>query len=576
MTVRYPSIVALWAATILAGCGGGEAPEQPSAAATTAAPATGERTLTIGISQFPSTMHPNIESMVAKSYVRAFLARPLTLWNADWEVVCGICLKLPTIENGLAVLETTPDGEPGIAITFEIPAGAAWGDGAPLTSADFEFAWQVGRNAQTGANNTEMYRRTYQFDVVNERKFVLHIDRVSFDYNRFGNLYPLPKHEEAELFADDPYEYRHRTNYNADPTIRGLWFGPFVLTDFQQGSSLTLERNPHWFGQEPYFDRVVIRAIQNTSALEANLRSGTIDMIAGELGLQLDQALAFEKRHGEQYDIIFKSGLHYEHIDLNLENPILADKRVRHAIMHGISRAMISDRLFDGRQPVAHTSISPLDKNASDNITRYSYDPDKAQSLLDAAGWTEFRDGVRYNETGTPLRLEIMSTAGDKTRERVQQVLQSQLGEIGLDLRIRNEAARVFFGQTTRERRFSGMAMFAWVSAPDNVPRSTLHSSEIPTAENNYAGQNYTTFSLPELDDIIDALELELDEEKRFPLWERIQQIYSEEIPIIPLYFRANAYILPKWLKGLRPTGHLDPSSNAAEHWHREDGDNPG
>jgi peptide/nickel transport system substrate-binding protein len=320
----------------------------------------------------------------------------------------------------------------------------------------------------------------------------------------------------------------------------------------------------------------VIRAIQNTSALEANLRSGTIDMIAGELGLQLDQALAFEKRHGEQYDIIFKSGLHYEHIDLNLENPILADKRVRHAIMHGISRAMISDRLFDGRQPVAHTSISPLDKNASDNITRYSYDPDKAQSLLDAAGWTEFRDGVRYNETGTPLRLEIMSTAGDKTRERVQQVLQSQLGEIGLDLRIRNEAARVFFGQTTRERRFSGMAMFAWVSAPDNVPRSTLHSSEIPTAENNYAGQNYTTFSLPELDDIIDALELELDEEKRFPLWERIQQIYSEEIPIIPLYFRANAYILPKWLKGLRPTGHLDPSSNAAEHWHREDGDNPG
>ncbi len=120
------------------------------------------------------------------------------------------------------------------------------------------------------------------------------------------------------------------------------------------------------------------------------------------------------------------------------------------------------------------------------------------------------------------------------------------------------------------------MAMFAWISAPDNPPRTILHSSEIPTAENNYAGQNYTTINMPELDATIEALEQELDEEKRFPLWEKVQQIYSEEIPVVPLYFRANAYILPKWLKGLRPTGHLDSSSNAAEYWYREEGDSGG
>jgi peptide/nickel transport system substrate-binding protein len=530
------------------------------------------KTLTIGLSQYPSTMHPNIETMVAKSYVRGFLARSMTYFDADWNLVCGLCVTLPTIENGLAVLEQTPEGTPGIAVSYELPAGVTWGDGTPVTTADIAFAWEVGQNTKTGANNLEMYTRGYKLDVIDERNFTLHINKVTFDYNQLGDLYPLPKHLEGELFAEDPYEYRHRTNYNANTTVAGLWWGPYIITDTQQGSTVTMERNPHWYGKAPYFDRVVVRAIQNTSAMEANLRSGTIDMVAGELGIHLDQALAFEKRHGEMYNIIYKPGLHYEHIDLNLENPILKDKRVRQALMFSIDRQLISDLLFQGRQPVANTNVSSLDRVSSNNVKTYSLDLEKAAALYDAAGWSDMKEGIRHNAQGEPLRLEIMSTASDKTREKVEQVLQSQLKQAGVDLRIHNEQARVFFGQTTRERKFSAMAMYAWVSAPENVPRSTLHSSEIPTAENNYTGQNYTTISMPELDATIDAIEAELDADKRLPLWEKMQQIYAEEVPVMPLYFRANAYVLPKWLKGLRPTGHLDQSTNHAEYWHREEG----
>ena len=85
-----------------------------------------------------------------------------------------------------------------------------------------------------------------------------------------------------------------------------------------------------------------------------------------------------------------------------------------------------------------------------------------------------------------------MTTAGNRTRELVSQVLQSQWRFIGIDVRIRNEPARVFFGQTVTERKFPAMAMFAWISSPENVPRSQLHSAHIPSAGNNYAGQNYT------------------------------------------------------------------------------------
>ena len=96
-----------------------------------------------------------------------------------------------------------------------------------------------------------------------------------------------------------------------------------------------LEPNPTWWGEPPQFRRIVVKVIENTAALEANLLSGSIDMIAGELGLTIDQALAFEKRHGDQFKIVYEPGLTYEHIDLNLDNPILADVRVRKALIMG-------------------------------------------------------------------------------------------------------------------------------------------------------------------------------------------------------------------------------------------------
>ena len=115
------------------------------------------------------------------------------------------------------------------------------------------------------------------------------------------------------------------------------------------------------------------------------------------------------------------------------------------------------------------------------------------------------------------------------------------------------------------------MAMFAWISAPESVPRTTLHSTYIPTAENSYAGQNYTGYVSPEMDKLIDEVEVELDRDKRKIIWTKIQQIYASDLPALPLYFRADAFILPKWLKGVRPTGHQYPSSLEIETWHAAD-----
>ncbi|HEX2115339.1 MAG TPA: peptide ABC transporter substrate-binding protein, partial [Alphaproteobacteria bacterium] len=145
--------------------------------------------------------------------------------------------------------------------------------------------------------------------------------------------------------------------------------------------------------------------------------------------------------------------------------------------------------------------------------------------------------------------------------------LQSQWRRLGVEIRLRNEPARVFFGQTMKQRQYTGLAMYAWISAPESLPRLTLHSKEIPSAANNYAGQNTPGFRNAEADEVIDKIEVEIDRDRRKALWHRLQEIYVEELPVLPLFFRADSYIVPKWLTGIEPTGHQIPSTMWIERW---------
>ncbi len=111
------------------------------------------------------------------------------------------------------------------------------------------------------------------------------------------------------------------------------------------------------------------------------------------------------------------------------------------------------------------------------------------------------------------------------------------------------------------------MAMYAWISSPENVPRSILHSSEMPSEANAFAGQNAAGFKSEAMDHLIDALEIELDPQKRNALWAEAQRLYATELPSLPLYFRSDVFILPKWLAGVRPTGNQSPTTLWITDW---------
>jgi peptide/nickel transport system substrate-binding protein len=283
--------------------------------------------------------------------------------------------------------------------------------------------------------------------------------------------------------------------------------------------------------------------------------------------LTIDQVLALRKQRPNDFTYVFKPSLTYEHIDLQKDNPVLADVWVRRALLYALDRETLVKKLFEGLQPVANTWVNPLSPYYDKKVVSYGYDPAKAKVLLAQAGWAPGPDGVDRNTAGQRLSLEIVTTSGNRLRELVEQVLQSQWKAAGIEVVIKNEPARTLFGETLKKRAYTGMAMYAWSSGVTESPRLTLGTEQIPTAADNYGGANYIAFSDAKMDADIARADSELDPAKQRATWLDMQKIYAEQLPVLPLFFRAEAHVVPTWLKGYAPTGHSGFTTLWAEYW---------
>lgn len=531
--------------------------------------------LTIGIDQEFETLNPVIHQMVASTLIMYASIHPLVSLDPDWNWKCYLCVDIPTFENGKARF-IEEGGVKKIVTDWEIKANAKWADGAPVTGRDVKLGWEVGGSPNVSVGEKDQYTNIEKIDVdpKDPKKFTMTYRVLRYDFAHLGTFYILPDHVERAVWEETKGvvgEYEKRTKYATEPTNPGLYSGPYRATEISLGSHVILERNPHYYGSPAKIAKLIYKLIPDTATLEANLLSGTIDMVS-ELGFTLDQAIAFEKRLAsdaalaQKYKIQYRESIQYEHIDLNVRGPVLSDMRVRQALVYAIDRDKLTQALFAGKQKKALHFLHPLDPYYTEDVAQYPYDPAKAAALLEEAGWKVGPDGFRYKD-GQKLSLPFMTTAQNKVRELVQVYLQGEWKKIGVDVQIKNEPARVFFGETVRRGAYAGMVMFTWSGSPDNPPRFMLHSSQIPAEANGYSGQNSGGWTNKLADESLDAVVKEFDFEKRKALMKTIQQEYAREVPVIPLYNRVEIVVIPANMKGFALTGTQFYSSLSAENW---------
>lgn len=532
-------------------------------------PATGwaRDVLTIGLSSYPTQFHPYADPEAVKAYIEAFALRPVTAFNAEWRNTCLLCVDLPSVESGAVVTEERPPALPGMAVTIKLREGLKWGDGAPVTAKDIAFTARVGRDPQSGFANTRTWGKVERVEVVDDLTAILHLDEVSTEFDRIGEL--LPAHLEEPIYDKfGPAEYLHNSLYNTAPTTPGLWNGPYRIAEISGGNIVVLEPNPFWSGARPQIRKIVLRSVENTSALLASLLAGDFDMTPGEgVGLSVDQAITLARTQPQRFDYVFRPSLGFDHIDLQLDNPILADVRVRRALLSAIDRPTLSEKLFDGKFIVADSFVSPLEPVFDKDTPQVLFDPAAARKLLAEAGWKKGTDGICVNAAGERLTVEFRVSAGARLRELIEQVIQSEWKKVCVETTIHNELPRALFGETLKKRSFQGAVLYAWAFPVQASPRQILGSDQIPTAENNYSGTNYPGWRNDVADQAIKVIETELDPEKRQEAWIAIQRAYAEELPSLPLFHRVEVHAIPKYLHGLVPTGHTDTSALWSETW---------
>ncbi len=522
------------------------------AVATPAAPAAAQGprdTVVIGMAQEPDRLGA-FSIMVAASVVESALYAEAAPFTERWVRKPVMAEKLPTLKDGDWVI--LPNNK--MRVTWRLRRGFLWHDGRPVTALDWRFTYGLFRNPQTPQISRFILNKVDNVLVPNPADpYTLVVqwnERWPFaGSSPFGTSYPLPRHLLEGAYLKDP------SRLPAHPYWRApVGHGPYRFVEWVPGSHITLEAFERFPLGAPKIRRVVFRFILDSTVLQVNQVTGNVDATENN-GFDC-QAVEQITRRNPQITAQYQEAMRWERIDFNLDNEWLRDRRVRQAIGHAIDRAAIAElSCGSGRQPVAHTWLPPRHPASNPSVRRYDFDPARARGLLAEAGFTPGPDGILRDRNGKRVEMTIMTTAGNALREQIEVLIKEQLKDVGIDLRIDNRPSSVFFGPILTRRQFPHMVLYLSNFSPESIPFNRFHSSQIPTAENNWEGDNRAGWRNAANDRIWEQAISELDETKLIRLLRQQQEIFAEDLPSLPLYFALRLTTTHKALRGIRPTG---------------------
>src|SRR3989442_10536426 len=402
-------------------------------------------------------------------------------------------------------------------VTYELQPDITWSDGQAFTSADVKFTWEAWMKDPKVVTRTG-YDQIESIDTPDPLTVVMHYKTIFSPYpTKFGAI--MPKHLLEKVADISSSEYSRKP----------LGTGPFIISEFKAGDSITVVRNPNYRKKgQPYLDKIIFRSVPSREVAVAQLKAGEVQ---GEWNLLEAQTPDLEK--DANIKVVAVPGPRVERIEMNTAvnkdgtdpnsvHPVLGDISVRRALIYATPKQQIIDRLLFGK---ARVGSSPVSQGwaAPKGLTQESYDPKKSNELLDQAGWVKGADGIR-TKNGVRASITITTTTGDQLRERVEQILADEYKQIGVELKISNMPSSVLLSASwsagdPRKRGAFDLDMYS--STPDIDPHQTVnlryHSKQIPYPGNGGSGQNYTRLQNPEADKAIGEAGSAVDLDKHAP-----------------------------------------------------------
>jgi peptide/nickel transport system substrate-binding protein len=469
-----------------------------------------------------------------------YMASSLTTYTPTGIAYPDAATAVPSLSNGLLKVNSST-GE--VETIFHLRHGLKWSDGQPLTAQDAIFSYNMVMNPKVQVVSRYPYNLITSITAPDD--YTIDIKWSSVDaYEVFG--VPLyPKHILGPIYDQDPALINSADYVTKDP----VYSGPYELDTYVPGQYITFKPNPYYYGGQPVLNKITVRIIEDTNTQFANMLAGGID--AGSEILTLDLAEKVEQQLGKQFDVYYNKGTAFGILNFNCQSNWFNDVRVRQAFYYAIDRTVLVQRASVGFDPAL--SLVPAGTWAYENVlSQYKYDPDKANQLLDEAGWKWNADHTqRILPDGTPAVLKIPYAQGATFRESEVTIMQPMLAAIG----IKAETDPVDFnGLLDSETKGTYTVDLHGIMYDAYDPTSgmvSLQTSQIPTEENGWAGQNVNRWSNSQEDTLVaqalkDAF---LPQSQRVATLDKIQEIWGQQIPFMLLEQRVYPDFVAKGLQ---------------------------
>jgi peptide/nickel transport system substrate-binding protein len=428
------------------------------------------------------------------------------------------------VAPGLAERWEVPDP---LTYIFHLHRGVRFHDGRALTGRDVKWTFDSLLQGKIRSTKAAVY------------KFVDHIDAPD-DFTVIFHM----KEQDATLLwnLSDGAIGIVPEGSGEEMTQHPMGSGPFKFVSAETDREVVVERNDDYWGERAKLARVRFAVVPDatTRALELRKGSGDVDInsLTPDTVLTLTSEPNLEVEHAP--------GTRLAYMGFNLRDPLLKDARVRQAIAYALDRRPIIAYLWRGQAQPARSVLPPQSWAYDGSVPAYDHDINKANQLLDAAGYPAV-NGVRFHLA--------MKTSTDENTRLMVAVMQQQLREAGIVLDIRSFEFATFFADV--QHGAFQLYSLRWIGGNEDpdIFEYAFHSSKFPPN-----GANRGFYSNPKLDALIDQARRAIDPAVRKPLYAEVQGILAQDLPYIDLWYFDNVLVHNRRVRNLKlnPAGNYD------------------
>jgi len=483
----------------------------------------------------PDTLNPVVGNQQIDSDLAMFWGGFFFNWSDANQYVPELATEVPTLQNG----GISKDGR---TITYHLRRGVKWHDGAPFDARDVVFSWHAIMNKKNNVPSTVGFDLITAIDTPDPYTLHVHLKQawspfVATFFNQSGTPFPvLPAHLLAK------YPTINQVPYNAQP----VGTGPFVVQRWQRGSKIVFEANPNYWRGAPKLKRIEYEPVPNENTILTLLQSHEIDLEYNASAANWEQLKDIPGTLARRTDFN-----QYGQLAFNTSAPLLGDVRVRQALWYAIDTKGLIERVSHGVNVVGYTDQPAFSWAYDPNVQHYPFDPARAKSLLDAAGWKVGADGIR-SKGGTRLSIVIAGVTGSANGNAVDVLVQRYWKDVGVEAQVKNYTSSLFFasygaGGILQTGKFDA-AFFSWVGGTDPDDSTLIMCDQFPPG-----GQNTYHFCDP----AVDAAEKEAlasnDRAVRVKAYAKVQSIMAERVPLIVVWYLRRISVQNTDLKNYKP-----------------------